>query len=109
MLFSVDYTLDCQHVEIIRHDISRLVENIDSKISGLLEELYAREVIDRDEFEDLKEIGPNNRRNERLLSILERKSFAQFQQFLEALVKTGQHHIVFQYKGECFNARANQQ
>lgn len=72
---------------------SNLVQTLDSKDSMFLAELHSREVIDSGEKEDLESIESCTRRNEKLLSILGRKSAPQFDQFVEALRESGQEGL----------------
>lgn len=97
-----DYKINCRHVEIIRRDFTHFIENIDSKNTEFLDLLYNKKVIEFDEKQDLEEIGSSQRRNERLLSMLNRKSFEQFQQFLDALELNGQKHVVSNYTGSFY-------
>jgi Caspase recruitment domain len=70
-----------------------LVDNIDSLHSGLLEELYAREVIDLRDMEQLKAEQTQTSCNEKLLSILGCKSAKQFEEFLSSLRASGQNFV----------------
>ena len=71
-----------------------LVDNIDSLHSGLLDELYAREVIDLRDLEQLKAEQTDSSCNEVLLSMLGRKSAKQFEKFLSSLRATGKDFVV---------------
>ena len=61
-------------------------------------------VINRPEKEDIEAELTSTRQNQKLLSVLSRKSAEQFQQFLAALDKTDQHHITNKLTGRaCHN------
>lgn len=62
--------------------------------SGLIHELIAREVIDMSDKMEIEAENNSMKRNEILLSIMEKESPEEFHEFCEALKKTGQHHIV---------------
>ena len=70
-----------------------LLETLDVKLSGLVNHLYSDEVIGADEAEDIGAERTSFRANEKLLSVLSRKSPRQFQLFLDALDKCGQQHV----------------
>ena len=55
--------------------------------------MYSKNIIDLDEKEDLEAIESSTRRNERLLSILNRKSYEQFKLFLSIMKETGQDAV----------------
>ena len=67
--------------------------------NGLIGELYSREVIDRRDKDDLEAESSSTRRNEKLLSMLGRKSKEQFEQFLDALSRTDQPLVVCRLRG----------
>jgi len=60
------------------------------KISGLVHELYAKKVVSPVEREDICAEITSFRANEKLLSVLSRKSPQQFQLFLDTLNDCGQ-------------------
>jgi len=70
-----------------------LLETLDVKFSGLVSQLYADQVISAVEKDDIGVEKTSFRANERLLSVLSRKSSQQFQLFLDALDNRGQRHI----------------
>ena len=70
-----------------------LVENLDVKYSGLVGELYQAEVLSREEREAVSSELISFTQNEKLLSILSRKTTDQFDKFLDALDNTGQQHV----------------
>ena len=57
------------------------------------------EVLSVSEREDIEAELTSTRQNQKLLSVLSRKSVEQFQQFLAALDKTDQHHITDRLSG----------
>jgi len=66
---------------------------VDAKHSGLVAELFAAEVLSREEMESINSEVVSFRQNEKLLSMLSRKTNDQFDKFLDALDNTGQRHI----------------
>jgi len=77
-----------------------LLETLDVKSSGLLNELLSRQVVTANEAEDISAEKTSFRANEKLLSVLSRKSPQQFQLFLDALDICGQQHV----RGEIDNS-----
>jgi hypothetical protein len=73
---------------------------MDVKYSGLLAELFAMNVIDRRDKEELESIESSTCRIERLLSMLSRTSSDQWEQFLVALDVTGQRHLADMIRGK---------
>ena len=73
---------------------------MDVKHSGLLAELFAMNVIDQRDKEELESIDILTCRIERLLSMLSKTSSDQWEQFLEALDKTGQRHLADIIRGK---------
>jgi len=61
--------------------------------SGLIGYLYQKEVFDRAERDDVSTERTSAKQNERLLSILGRKSSEKINLFFSALDITGQSHI----------------
>jgi len=80
------------------------VKKIDSG-NSLMSALYDREVIDSRDKEDLNAEKNPSRRNEKLLSMLGRKSKEKYGQFKEALNETGQQHVVEQLQREIDETR----
>ena len=78
---------------MIRQHYVFLLENLDVKISGLVGELFSREVVSAVDRDDIAAELTSFRANEKLLSVLSRKSSQQFQLFLDALDKSGQRHV----------------
>ena len=70
-----------------------LLENLDVKISGLVAELYSRNVVTAVDRDDIAAEMTSFRANDKLLSVLSRKSPQQFQLFLDALDNSGQPHV----------------
>ena len=70
-----------------------LLETLDVKFSGLVGQLYSNEVVSAEERDDISAEQTSFRANEKLLSVLSRKSPQQFQLFLDALDKCGQQHV----------------
>jgi len=70
-----------------------LLENLDVKISGLVHELFSKDVITAVDREDIAAEMTSFRANDKLLSVLSRKSPRQFQRFLDALDNCGQQHV----------------
>ena len=70
-----------------------LLETLDIKFSGLVQELYSKEVVSAVEIDDICAEKTSFRANEKLLSVLSRKSTQQFQLFLNALDNCGQQHV----------------
>ena len=70
-----------------------LLETLDVKFSGLVDQLYSDQVVSAAEKEDIVAEKTSFRANEKLLSVLSRKSLQQFQLFLDALDNCGQQHV----------------
>ena len=70
-----------------------LSETLDVKSLGLVAQLYSDQVISALERDDILAEKTSFRANEKLLSVLSRKSPQQFQLFLHALDKCGQSHV----------------
>ena len=70
-----------------------LLENLDVKFSTLIDELVSRYVVSPVEMEDIAAEMTSFRANDKLLSVLSRKSPQQFQLFLHALDNSGQEHV----------------
>jgi len=63
------------------------------KFSGLVGQLYSDHVVSAVERDDISAEMTSFRANEKLLSVLSRKSPQQFQLFLDALDNCGQQHV----------------
>jgi len=70
-----------------------LLDTLDFKFSGLIGQLYSDQVVSAVEKDDIRAEQTSFRANEKLLSVLSRKSPQQFQLFLDALDKCGQRHV----------------
>ena len=70
-----------------------LLENLDVKISGLVGELFSSLVVSVVETEDILAEMTSFRANDKLLSVLSRKSHQQFELFLDALDNCNQRHV----------------
>ena len=77
----------------IRKHYVFLLDNLDSVVSGLISYLYRDKVVDAAERDDVRTERTSAKQNERLLSILGRKSSEKIQLFFNALKVTGQSHI----------------
>ena len=84
---------DVDHVRTIQDHYVFLVDSLDAKYSGLVGELYGADVLSKEESESVSCEVLSFRRNEKLLSMLSRKTMRQFDKFLDALDSTGQQHI----------------
>ena len=91
MCLGFDNRFDYTH--IIRQHYVFLVDTLDAKYSGIVGELYQAEVLSREERESINSEVISFTQNEKLLSMLSRKTEDQFVKFLEALDKTGQQHV----------------
>ena len=88
-----DYDEQSSHTSIIREHYVFLSETLDVKFSGLVAELYSKQVLSAVEKDDIIAEKTSFRANEKLLSVLSRKSPQQFQLFLDALDNCGQQHV----------------
>jgi len=71
-----------------------LLETLDVKFSGLVGQLYSDHVVSAAERDDISAEQTSFRANEKLLSVLSRKSPQQFQLFLDTLDNCGsQQHV----------------
>jgi len=93
MLCNTGSKTDLYHTGIIRQHYVFLVDNLVVKHSGLVAELYSAGVLSREELDVISSEVMSFIQNEKLLSMLSRKSNDQFDKFLDALDKTGQQHI----------------
>ena len=88
-----DYNEQSSHTSIIRKHYMFLLETLDVKVSGLVHELYSKHVFSEVDRDDICAEKTSFRANEKLLSVLSRKSPQQFQLFLNALDNCGQRHV----------------
>ena len=84
---------DLDHIAIIRQHFVFLLDNLDVKNSRLISELYQAEVLRSNEMQPFLSERTSFEQNEKLLSMLSRKSKVQFDKFLDALNETGQQHV----------------
>ena len=70
-----------------------LLMTLDVKFSGLVDQLYAEQVLSAMERDAINAEQTSFRANEKLLSVLSRKSPQQFRLFLDALDNCGQQHV----------------
>jgi len=70
-----------------------VVNTLVAKHSGLVVELFQADVLNAEEMEQINSEETSFTQNEKLLSIIGRKTCEQFDKFLQALDKTGQRHI----------------
>ena len=70
-----------------------LLETLNVKFSGLVAQLYSDQVVGAAERDDISAEQTSFTANEKLLSVLSRKSPQQFQLFLDALDSCGQPHV----------------
>ena len=89
----LDYDEQSSHTSVIREHYVFLLETLDVQLSGLVGQLYSDHVVSREERDDISAEKTSFRANEKLLSVLSRKSPQQFQQFLDALDTCGQQHV----------------
>ena len=75
------------------------MDSLDAKHSGLLTELYQAEVLNAEERDTINSEVISFTQNEKLLSMLSRKTNDQFDKFLDALDNTGQQHVRSQITG----------
>ena len=92
-MFTPGSHADVGHIRIIRQHYVFLVDNLDAKHSGLVDEVYQADVISAQEKSVVDTEIISYVQNEKLLSVLSRKTKEQFDKFLNALDKTGQQHI----------------
>jgi len=84
----------CLEVDgIIQKHYVFLVNTLDAKDSGLVGVLYRDQVLNRRERDIINSEVICFTQNEKLLSMLSRKTNDQFDKFLDALVETGQQHV----------------
>jgi len=93
------------HTGIIRDHYVFLVESLDAKHSGLVSELYSAGVLSKEERDNISCEMTSFAQNERLLLMLSRKTKNHFDEFLDALDKTGQpyvrNHIIKRQRSFC--------
>ena len=90
-LFS-DSEMDFSHETLLKEHYTYLIQNMES--SKLINELYSKGLLDSMDMEDLQAKETETSRNEKLLSIIRRKSALDFKKLLAALSAIGQSFIV---------------
>ena len=93
MCISSDFDSSFGHTRTIRDHYVFLVDNLDAKHSGLVGELYSADVLSRQERDTICCELTSFAQNEKLLSMLSRKTKHDFEKFLDAMDKTGQAHV----------------
>ena len=93
MKYDLDFNEESSHTNIIRKHYVFLLETLEVALTGLVDELYSKEVVNAMEKDDICAEKTSFRANEKLLSVLSRKSQQQFQLFLDALNNCGQEHV----------------
>ena len=90
-----DFQLDTSHVDQIRQHFLFLRENmfVDPVLTAHLEQL---DVLSVSERQILQNENISEKRNDKLLTLIMRKSSEEYQRFLKSLQLTGQGHIVQQ-------------
>ena len=91
--FRLDFDDAFVHTQIIRQHYVFLVDTLNAKHSGLVAELYQAKVLSEEERDTVNSEVISFIQNEKLLSILSRKTNDQFDKFLDALDNTGQQHV----------------
>ena len=89
----LDYNEQSSHTSVIREHYVFLLETLDVKFSGLVHELYSKQVLSAVERDDVIAEKTSFRASEKLLSVLSRKSPQQFKLFLDVLDNCGQQHV----------------
>jgi len=92
-MLCLDYDDQSSRTGVIRVHYVFLLETLDVKFSGLVGHLFQAKVVSADEADDITAEQSSFRANEKLLSVLSRKSPQQFQLFLDALDNCGQQHV----------------
>jgi len=93
VLLFPDEQLDFEHSRLIRQNYHWLTESLDPD-SGLLSLLFQKEIINSREYEQIRVSCDRFKKNETLLSIISRKTPADFKEFQKALIETLQSEIV---------------
>ena len=89
----VEFSINVEHVDVIRNNYTKLLDQIDVKFSGILQMLFCKEVLNAVEMDTIQSETTQCGQNERLLSVLSRKSYQLFLKFVETLDETGQSHV----------------
>jgi len=88
----LDWEATYEHTETIRKHYVYLIETLEVKF-GLLDHLLSASVLKQIERESICVEMMTCTQNEKLLSVLSRKTSDQFEKFLDALDATGQQHV----------------
>ena len=88
-----DFDQQYVHAESIHQNYKYLLQKLDVTTSGLLNTLCAKAVIDHREKESISRQQTSHDQNQELLTVLLRKTKDHFENFLDALDSTGQHHV----------------
>ena len=86
------YTGSVDHTQTIQQCFIFLVDNLDVR-GGLLDYLMVYSVLNNEEVDTINSEVMSFRQNEKLLSMLSRKTNDQFDKFLDALDETRQQHV----------------
>jgi len=89
----LDYNEQFSHTSVIQQHYVFLLETLDVKLSGLVNELFAEHVVSAVERDDIITEKTSFIANQKFLTVLSRKSTQQFQLFLDALDNCGQQHV----------------
>jgi len=100
-----DFTQRFVHAESIKQNYKHLLARLEIKNSGVLNQLFADEVISEREKELISSQATSYEQNEELLSVLIRKTKDHFDKFLDALDSTGQRHICRYIEDKAANAK----
>ena len=84
--------MDFSHETLLKEHYTYLIQNMES--SKLINELYSKGLLDSMDMENLQAKETETSRNEKLLSIIRRKSALDFKKLLAALSAIGQSFIV---------------
>ena len=79
------------HKAMLRRNFVELKKNMDP--SPVIDQLYGWYVLTVEEHENVNATPTRHEKNDKLLSILERKDDCSFIKFRDALVKTSQEHV----------------
>jgi len=84
---------ELDHTQKIRENYVFLVDHLDAKHSGLVGELYQAGVLSAEERDNVSAELTLFSQNEKLLSMLSRKTMDEFDKFLDALDRTCQRNV----------------
>ena len=89
-----DWPLSDYQMSVIDENSVQLIKFLDAD-SDLLCEMRATTCLSSEQIKYLTELHHGNDRNEKLLDMVQRRSVAQFYQFIECLGKTQRHLVPF--------------